>query len=57
MLTLRYKCRICKEVTEHKPVIVSDQMPPDVQCVECLSCGVLGIEMVAEAITTRPRAR
>jgi hypothetical protein len=40
---IRLDCRVEKKSTDHKIVIVTDQLPPNVHCVECLSCGVLGI--------------
>jgi hypothetical protein len=41
--TIRLDCRVEKKSTEHKIVKVTDNLPPYVHCVECLSCGVLGI--------------
>jgi hypothetical protein len=41
--TIRLDCRVEKKSTDHKIVKVTDNLPPYVHCVECLSCGVLGI--------------
>jgi hypothetical protein len=41
--TIRLDCRVEKKSTEHKIVKVTDNLPPFVHCVECLSCGTLGI--------------
>jgi hypothetical protein len=41
--TIRLDCRVEKKPTEHKIVKVTDNLPAYVHCVECLSCGVLGI--------------
>ena len=41
--TIRLDCRVEKKSTDHKIVQVTDNLPPYVHCVECLSCGVLGI--------------
>lgn len=43
--TIRLDCRVEKKSTDHKIVKVTDNLPPYVHCVECLSCGVLGISM------------
>ena len=41
--TIRLDCRVEKKSTDHKIVKVTDNLPPFVHCVECLSCGTLGI--------------
>lgn len=41
--TIRLDCRVEKKPTDHKIVKVTDNLPAYVHCVECLSCGVLGI--------------
>jgi len=38
-----FNCRICKTVMPHTVVIVSDNLPPDTQVLECNGCGVLGV--------------
>ena len=40
---IRLDCRAEKKSTDHKIVKVTDNLPPFVHCVECLSCGTLGI--------------
>ena len=42
---IRLDCRVEKKSTDHKIVQVTDNLPPYVHCVECMSCGVLGIQM------------
>jgi hypothetical protein len=46
MVLIKIKCRICKATTDHREVIVTDTLPPNVACLECLGCGVLGIELI-----------
>ena len=46
MVLIKVKCRICKAITDHQEVIVTDTLPPNVACLECLGCGVLGIELI-----------
>jgi len=43
--TIKLDCRVEKKATMHKIVRVTDNLPPNVHCVECTSCGVLGISM------------
>jgi len=45
LATIKLDCRVEKKSTEHKIVKVTDNLPPNVHCVECMSCGVLGIQM------------
>jgi hypothetical protein len=42
---IRLDCRVEKKSTDHKIVKVTDTLPPNVHCVECMSCGVLGIQL------------
>jgi hypothetical protein len=45
MATHRFKCRICKKATNHTTVDeFNDGLPDGIVCVECLGCGVMGIE-------------
>ena len=46
-----FNCRICKETTSHKKVTICDTLPPEVACVECLNCGVLGIELMSKELS------
>jgi hypothetical protein len=41
----KYTCRVCKATCPHLERIVANNMPPNLVCVECTSCGVLGIMM------------
>lgn len=43
--TIKLDCRVEKKATMHKIVKVTDNLPPNVHCVECTSCGVLGIQL------------
>jgi hypothetical protein len=42
---IKLDCRVEKKSTDHKIVHVTDNLPPNVHCVECMSCGVLGISL------------
>jgi hypothetical protein len=42
---IKLDCRVEKKSTDHKIVKVTDTLPPNVHCVECMSCGVLGIQL------------
>ena len=48
MAQVSNNCRICKKVTQQKVVIITDDLPPNVQVLECLGCGVLGVELVGD---------
>jgi hypothetical protein len=43
--TIKLDCRVEKKSTEHKIVKVTENLPYNVHCVECMSCGVLGIQI------------
>ena len=45
LATIKLDCRVEKKSTEHKIVTVTDNLPPNVHCVECMSCGVLSISL------------
>jgi hypothetical protein len=46
---ITFNCRICKSKQEAKVVIeFSLMLPPGLKCLECLGCGILGIELVPE---------
>lgn len=52
METIKFECRICKCVSQAKVLTeYSESLPPGLLCLECLGCGVLGIEMVANENT------
>lgn len=42
---IKLDCRVEKKSTNHKIVKVTDTLPPNVHCVECMSCGVMGISL------------
>jgi hypothetical protein len=46
MATLRFNCRICKNIQDHNNVTEFDNLPPGVLVVECLGCGVMGVQLV-----------
>ncbi len=43
--SVKLDCRVEKKATDHKIVTITDNLPPNVHCVECMSCGVLGIQL------------
>lgn len=50
MARWRLKCRICKTVETHKELNdFKSRLPDSVIFVECLSCGVLGVELAENA--------
>jgi hypothetical protein len=54
MEKLRFKCRICKSTQPHKLIgDFNDRLPVGIVCVECLGCGVIGIEMLENRIMTK----
>jgi MinD superfamily P-loop ATPase len=48
MAQVSSNCRICKKVTVQKVVTITDNLPPNVQVLECLGCGVMGVELVGD---------
>ena len=53
MALLRINCRVCaklgKGMQTHKIVDEFVNLPPNVVCVQCLGCGVMGIEMLLDS--------
>ena len=49
MEKLRFQCRVEKKVTDH--AVFNSEIPlgDDVVMVQCLSCGVMGINQMADA--------
>lgn len=43
---LRYSCRICKKIQDHTNITEFENLPPGVLVVECLGCGVLGVQLL-----------
>jgi|694.fasta_scaffold154738_7 MinD superfamily P-loop ATPase len=37
------ECRVCKAKTDHKIVVVTENLPDYVHVMECNGCGVLGV--------------
>jgi hypothetical protein len=48
MATHRYKCRICKRITEHDEITEFNGLPDFVICGQCRSCGVMGVQLVED---------
>jgi hypothetical protein len=46
MATLRFSCRVCKALQDHKNITEFGNLPPGVLVVECLGCGVLGVQLL-----------
>ena len=42
------KCRICKRITAHEERIVTDNLPPYVKTLQCVSCGVMGVVLMED---------
>ena len=53
MALLRLNCRVCAKIgpgmQTHKIVDEFVNLPPNVVCVQCLGCGVMGIEMLLDS--------
>lgn len=49
MVVLNYPCRICKKTMRMEKLTEFRDLPPNVVCVKCLGCGVLGIELLINA--------
>ena len=53
MALLRINCRVCAKIGKgmqtHKIVDEFINLPPNVACVQCLGCGVMGIEMLLDS--------
>jgi len=49
MEKLRFQCRVEKKVTNH--AVLKNEVPlgDDVALVQCLSCGVMGVNQLADA--------
>jgi len=50
MATHRFKCRICKKPTNHSSSDEFGTLPENIVFVQCLGCGVLGIENIANEL-------
>jgi len=46
MATMRFRCRVCKAVQDNKNITEFGNLPPGVLVVECLGCGVLGVQLL-----------
>jgi hypothetical protein len=45
---LKATCRICKSVQPHSQVEDFKDLPPYVVCLQCLGCGVMGIQLLED---------
>lgn len=46
---VKHKCRICKRMMPQKIIEeFSVELPPYLYLLECLGCGVLGVEMIGD---------
>ena len=44
-----FKCRPCKKKTKGKILLeFTELLPPGLKCVECQSCGILGVELITD---------
>lgn len=52
MALVKLNCRVCAKIGKgwqtHKIVDEFINLPPSVVCVQCLGCGVMGIEMLLD---------
>lgn len=49
---VKLRCRLCKKIQNHGIIIeFADRLPAHLACVQCLGCGVMGIEMIREPET------
>jgi hypothetical protein len=49
MEKLRYTCRVEKKVTDHGVVMDEFLLGDNMVCVQCLSCGVMGVMEKSES--------
>ena len=45
-LHLTLDCRICKKKRAHTIIEEFDQLPPNLYCVQCTGCGVMGVQLI-----------
>jgi hypothetical protein len=45
-MQIKYECRVEKKLTNQLIVKVTDNLPPYVEVIECLSCGVMGVAVI-----------
>jgi hypothetical protein len=46
MAIMFFNCRICKRTTTHKNITEFNNLPPGLLVVECMRCGVLGVQLL-----------
>lgn len=57
MALLRINCRVCSKIGKgmqtHSIVEEFTNLPPNIVCVQCLGCGVMGIEVLLDCEVPR----
>ena len=49
---VKLRCRICKKITNHGIILeFAERLPDHLACVQCLGCGVMGIEIIKEPVS------
>lgn len=46
METIKWKCRRCKKVTNQSILKITDNLPPNVEVLQCNKCEVIGVEII-----------
>jgi len=47
---ITFSCRLCKKVVYGKIILeFTELLPPGLKCLMCMSCGILGIELITDA--------
>ena len=47
-MAYKTKCRLCGKVTEHIERVVTENLPPYVKTLQCVSCGVMGVVLMED---------
>jgi hypothetical protein len=46
---LIFECRTCQKMTQGKVLVeFTELLPPGLKCLECQSCGILGVELAPD---------
>lgn len=46
MDTIQFECRLCKKVTKQLIRIVTDNLPPGIEVIQCTKCEVVGVAQI-----------
>ena len=46
MDTIQFECRLCKKVTKQLIRLVTDNLPPGVEVIQCTKCEVVGVAQI-----------